>query len=182
MLIPKVKMLVNKIDLFEYYCDIADLSDTKQAEYITQLRNQDNELANQLEALIKTNNDLTQAFTDSVLDLTDGHQFARVGDTLTNYQLTQSLGSGGMGQVFKAQRNDGKIDQTVAIKCLHPLFEQYQSGKLLLQEAQALANLSHPNIASIYDIAETDSGNTFIVMEYIEGDTLDVYLQKIRYQ
>ncbi|MGL1957401.1 MAG: serine/threonine protein kinase [Colwellia sp.] len=171
-------MLANKIDLFEYYCDIADLSEMKQVEYIAQLRCKDIEIANQLEALIKTNSELTQAFTDSVLDLTDGNQFAQVGDTLTNYQLIQSLGYGGMGQVFKAQRNDGKIEQTVAIKCLHPLFEQYQSGKLLIQEAQALANLSHPNIASIYDIAETDSGNTYIVMEYIEGETLDVYLHK----
>lgn len=171
-------MVNNKIDLFEHYCNIFELSVIKKNNYIDELRGADVDLANQLGALIISNSDLTQVFTDSVLDLTNERNVVCVGDTLKNYQLTQSLGCGGMGQVFKAERNDGKIDQTVAIKLLHPLFQQYQSGKLLLQEAQALANLSHPNIASIYDISETDNGNTFIVMEYIEGVTLDVYLQQ----
>jgi len=168
---------INK-DLFEHYCDIADLSPTKQTDYLQQLQQTDSELTEQLAALLQTNNDLTQVFTESVLNLTDGDNFAQIGDTLSHYQLTESLGHGGMGQVFKAQRNDGKIDQTVAIKCLHPLFQEFQSGKLLLQEAQALANLSHPNIAAVYDVAEASNGNLFFVMEYIEGVTLDVYLQK----
>lgn len=165
-------------DLFEHYCDISDLSPIKQTAYLQQLQQTDSKLANQLTSLLQINNELTQVFTESVLNLTDGHNFAQVGDILSHYQLTESLGYGGMGQVFKAQRNDGKIDQTVAIKCLHPLFQEYQSGKLLLQEAQALANLSHPNIAAVYDVAESDNGNLFFVMEYIEGVTLDVYLQK----
>jgi len=170
-------MVHNKIDLFEHFCNIAELSTLKQTHYIDQLRLSDAPLAQQLAALIINNTDLTQVFTDSILELTDGNDLACVGDEIAHYQLIQSLGQGGMGQVFKAQRNDGKIDQTVAIKFLHPLFQQYQSGRLLQQEAQALANLNHPNIASIYDISETDNDNTFIVMEYIEGVTLDVYLR-----
>lgn len=171
-------MVNSKNDLFEHFCNITELPVIKQKEYIGVLRRTEAELANQLSTLITSNSDLTQVFSDSILKLTDEQNLACVGDKLANYQLTQTLGHGGMGQVFKAERCDGKIDQTVAIKFLHPLFQQYQSGKILLQEAQALANLSHPNIASIYDISETDNGDTFIVMEYIEGVTLDVYLQK----
>jgi serine/threonine protein kinase len=165
-------------DLFEHYCEITELPVTEQKQYINGLKEHEFELANKLDALVNNNSDLTQVFTDSILDLTDENQLASVGDRLTNYKLTQTLGKGGMGQVFKAERCDGKIEQTVAIKFLHPLFYQYQSGKLLLQEAQALAQLNHPNIASIYDIAETDNGNAYIIMEYVEGVTLDVYLQQ----
>ncbi|MDP2559630.1 serine/threonine-protein kinase [Psychrobium sp. 1_MG-2023] len=171
-------MLHNKTDLFEHYCNIAELSAIKQHNYITALKKSEPELASKLSALLVNDSDLTQVFNQSILALTDSESVVNVGDNIANYQLTQSLGQGGMGQVFKAERNDGKIEQTVAIKFLHPLFQQYQSGQLLLQEAQALASLSHPNIASILDISETHDGNTFIVMEYIEGVTLDVYLQK----
>jgi serine/threonine protein kinase len=165
-------------DLFEHYCEINELSVTEQKQYINGLKEHEFELANKLDVLVNNNSDLTQIFTDSLLDFTDENQLASVGDRLTNYKLTQTLGKGGMGQVFKAERCDGKIEQTVAIKFLHPLFYQYQSGKLLLQEAQALAKLNHPNIASIYDIAETDNGNAYIIMEHIEGVTIDVYLQQ----
>jgi serine/threonine protein kinase len=165
-------------DLFGHYCEITELSVTEQKQYINGLKEHEFELANKLDALVNSNSDLTQVFTDSILDFTDENQLASIGDRLTNYQLTQTLGKGGMGQVFKAERCDGKIEQTVAIKFLHPLFYQYQSGKLLLQEAQALAQLNHPNIATIYDIAETNEGNAYIIMEYIEGLTLDVYLQQ----
>lgn len=165
-------------NLFDHYCEIIELSITQQKQYINALKNHQPELANKLGALVNSNSDLTQVFTDSILDFTDENQLASVGDRLANYQLIQTLGKGGMGQVFKAERCDGKIEQTVAIKFLHPLFYQYQSGKLLLQEAQALAQLNHPNIAAIYDVAETDNGNAYIIMEYIEGVTLDVYLQQ----
>jgi serine/threonine protein kinase len=165
-------------NLFEHYCEITELSVTEQKKYINALKEHQVEIAKKLDALVNSNSDLTQVFTDSILDFTDENQLASVGDKLINYQLIQTLGKGGMGQVFKAERCDGKIEQNVAIKFLHPLFYQYQSGKLLLQEAQALAQLNHPNIASIYDIAETDNGNAYIIMEYIEGVTLDVYLQQ----
>jgi len=168
----------SKKDLFDHYCIVAELSETEQDTYINTLRKSESELANQLNLLIKKQSNLTQNLTDSIASFTDGSHGVSVGDRLKNYQLTQLLGHGGMGQVFKAERSDGKIDQTVAIKFLHPLFEQYQSGKLLQQEAQALANLNHPHIASIFDICETENGSTFIVMEYVKGVTLDVYLQQ----
>jgi serine/threonine protein kinase len=171
-------MAYSNKDLFEHFCDINELSVTEQKNHINTLKTHQAELANKLDVLVNNNCDLTQVFTDSILNFTDENKLVSIGDRLKNYQLSQALGNGGMGQVFKAERCDGKIAQTVAIKFLHPLFYQYQSGKLLLQEAQALAKLNHPNIASIYDIAETENGNAYIIMEYVEGVTLDVYLQQ----
>jgi len=165
-------------DLFEHFCDLNELSETEQKNHLNKLKAHQPELANKLNALINNNSDLTQVFTDSIINFTDENNLVSIGDKLKNYQLSQALGNGGMGQVFKAERCDGKMAQTVAIKFLHPLFYQYQSGKLLLQEAQALAKLNHPNIASIYDISETENGNAYIIMEYVEGVTLDVYLQQ----
>jgi serine/threonine protein kinase len=171
-------MAYSNKDLFEHFCDLNELSIIQQKSHLNAIKVHQPELANKLVVLIDNNCDLTQVFTDSILNFTDENKLASIGDRLKNYQLTQSLGNGGMGQVFKAERCDGKIAQTVAIKFLHPLFYQYQSGKLLLQEAQALAKLNHPNIASIYDISETENGNAYIIMEYVEGVTLDVYLQQ----
>jgi len=165
-------------DLFEHYCVLDKLSKTEQKIYINTLIKSEPELIDQLKFFIKNTKKTSRKIEGSLVNCTSGSNEISVGDRFRHYKLTQLLGNGGMGQVFKAERSDGKIDQIVAIKFLHPLFDKYQSGKLLHQEAQILANLNHPNIASIYDICETGNGRTFIVMEYITGVTLDVYLQQ----
>lgn len=87
-----------------------------------------------------------------------------------NYQLIEKLGSGGMGQIYKAQ--DMRLNRFVAIKVLPP----DQSGdperqRRFYQEAQAASALNHPNIVTIHNII--DEGDTlYIVMEYIAGKTL----------
>src|SRR5262249_28354746 len=92
------------------------------------------------------------------------------GTRLGAFEVVATLGAGGMGEVFRAQ--DTKLNRQVAIKVLP---EAYASDPDRVarfhREAQAVAALNHPNIAAIYDLAE--SGDTkFLVLELIEGDTL----------
>jgi serine/threonine protein kinase len=86
------------------------------------------------------------------------------------YQIIQKIGEGGMGVVYKAQ--DTKLDRPVALKFLpSEMTRDPASNKRFIQEAKAAAVLSHPNITVVHEIGE-DKGQTFIAMEFIEGDTL----------
>ncbi|MGH9928335.1 MAG: protein kinase domain-containing protein [Pyrinomonadaceae bacterium] len=92
------------------------------------------------------------------------------GDRLGHYQLLAPLGAGGMGQVYLAR--DERLGRKVAIKVLPPeLLADEQARKRLRREAQAIAALDHPNICTVYEVGE-ENGQAFIVMQYIEGETL----------
>src|SRR2546425_941242 len=93
-----------------------------------------------------------------------------IAESIAHYRIIKKLGAGGMGEVYLAL--DTKLDRKVAIKVLPPdsLVEE-NLKKRLLREAKAAAKLDHPNICAVYDINEADS-LTFIVMQYIEGETL----------
>ena len=93
-----------------------------------------------------------------------------IGKTILHYEILEKLGEGGMGVVYKAQ--DTKLDRTVAIKFLpRQIASSAQERQRFTIEAKAAAALNHTNIATIYAIEEVDD-ETFIVMEYIEGQEL----------
>ena len=100
------------------------------------------------------------------------------GSRLGRYILLDDLGEGGMGQVFIAF--DTELERKIAIKLLHPQTESIlaeQNYKRLYREAKAMARLSHPNVVSIYDVGQTDDGQPFLAMEYIQGETLKQWIR-----
>jgi len=94
------------------------------------------------------------------------------------YRLVRSLGRGGMGEVFLAERADDQFRQQVAIKLVRRgLLSKHVQGRLR-QERQILATLDHPNIARLYDGGTLDDGTPYIVMEYIDGEPIDIYCDR----
>ena len=97
-----------------------------------------------------------------------------IGTTLNDrYRLDEEVGRGGMGAVYRA--HDSTLDRDVAIKMVSGLDLDTQGQARLLQEAQAIAKLNHPNIVSVYDAGQVDGGESsapYIVMEFVSGKTL----------
>ena len=99
-----------------------------------------------------------------------------IAESIAHYRIIKKLGAGGMGEVYLAL--DTKLDRKVAIKILQPdLLAEENLRKRLLREAQATAKLDHPNICAVHDVNEADS-LTFIVMQYIEGETLAEQMER----
>ena len=91
-----------------------------------------------------------------------------LGTRVGPYEVLEKLGSGGMGEVFLC--HDSRLHRKVALKCLTG-DEPADAQAGILREARAVARLTHPHIASVYDVLEHD-GRSFIVMEYVEGESL----------
>ena len=96
-----------------------------------------------------------------------------VGTTIAGkYQILTQLGKGGMSTVYKA-RNTG-TQRMVAVKIMHAhLLSDQNSARRFHQEAKAASRLTHPNAISIYDVGTTDSGQPYLIMEYLRGVSLD---------
>ena len=101
-----------------------------------------------------------------------------VGDRVGRYLVLSALGAGGMGVVFAAY--DPQLDRKIALKLLRAgiTYNTKDARTRLRREAQAIAQLSHPNVVNVYDVGTTDDGDLYIAMEFVEGDTLTSWLKK----
>ncbi|MGB5173252.1 MAG: protein kinase [Thermoanaerobaculia bacterium] len=98
------------------------------------------------------------------------------GSKLGPYEIVEPLGAGGMGEVYRAR--DTRLEREVAIKVLpEHLSENPELRQRLEREARVVSSLQHPNICTLHDIG-SENGVDFIVMEYLEGDTLAARLEK----
>jgi eukaryotic-like serine/threonine-protein kinase len=108
----------------------------------------------------------------------DAHISLATGQQVGRFVVLSRIGSGGMGVVFAAY--DPKLDRKVALKLLHSPEDPEISGNdaqmRLLREAQAIAQLSHPNVISVYDVG-TYKSEVYIAMEFVEGSTLTGWMR-----
>src|SRR2546422_10921791 len=92
------------------------------------------------------------------------------------YEILSSVGAGGMGEVYRAK--DTRLDRTVAIKVVSEgLAKNPQARERFEREARAVSSLNHPHICTLHDIGHQD-GIDYLVMEYLEGETMARRLTK----
>ena len=99
-----------------------------------------------------------------------------LGTKLGPYEIVSPLGAGGMGEVYRA--HDPRLGRSVAIKVLPSHLSSDPDLKLRFErEARAISKFSHPHICTLYDVGSQE-GTDYLVMEYVEGETLEQRLAK----
>jgi eukaryotic-like serine/threonine-protein kinase len=158
-----------------------DLDPTQRTQYLDQACGSDLALRKELERLLVAEQNAGPEFLSEpviseelILDLPQ-HTEAWIGRRLGSYQIAEEIGSGGMGEVYRAVRADDEYRKEVAIK----LVRSGQDSNFVLNrfknERQILASLDHPNIARLLDGGTTEEGVPYFVMELIEGQRIDEY-------
>ncbi|MEX1181817.1 MAG: serine/threonine-protein kinase [Gemmatimonadota bacterium] len=102
----------------------------------------------------------------------------REGSVVGHYRVLRELGRGGMGSVYLAERADDAFRQTVALKVVQPAFLTDETRRRFHAERQILADLAHPGIARLLDGGSTDDGVPFVVMEYVDGSTIERFCEE----
>src|SRR5438876_2225350 len=97
------------------------------------------------------------------------------GTKLGPYEIQAPLGAGGMGEVYRAR--DTRLDRTVAVKILPEHLSSSEAKQRFEREARVISSLNHPHICVLHDVGSQD-GTSYLVMEYVQGETLEARLQK----
>src|SRR6266536_3074813 len=161
--------------LSPYLDQVLTLSGDAQVAWMEALRARDSGLASQLEALLEEHRAATQeGFPQKGPTLSPAsHQLA--GEALGAYKLISSIGQGGMGVVWLAERSDGRFERRVAIKVLNVAVVGRGGEERFKREGAILGRLSHPHIAKLLDAGVSITGHPYLVLEHVEGKPIDQY-------
>ena len=145
----------------------------------------DKRLRNDVEALLKSDevaeNFIEEPPAQLAAEVFGGAEIpSAIGRTIGHYKLIERIGSGGMGDVYLADRADQQFEMQVAIKLIKRGMDTESVLRRFQHERQILASLEHPNIARLLDGGTTEDGLPYFVMEYIKGERIDRYADKHR--
>ena len=151
------------------------LDGRRRSEYLDRACSGLASLRREVESLLKAYESRSHFMEDPAFDaglrfLHRGDSKSLLGETIGPYKVLETLGKGGMGEVYLAE--DTRLSRKVALKFLSPeLVGDSWAKRQLIKEAQAAAMLDHPNICAVYGFEEIH-GHSFIVMQFVEGETL----------
>jgi serine/threonine protein kinase len=164
----------------QLYNTAVELEPSRRGEFLEKACRGDATLLKEVERLLTQEKEAKDVLGTPVLevvarmlarDQNDEPQPNYVGRSLLHYRITSKIGEGGMGVVVKA--HDTHLDRAVAIKILPAAaMVDPERKRRFIQEAKAASALNHPNVIDVHDI-NSDAGLDFIVMEYVDGKTLD---------
>ncbi|MBC7983128.1 MAG: serine/threonine protein kinase, partial [Candidatus Obscuribacterales bacterium] len=126
-----------------------------------------------------TRGPLTGAIGAAVDATTTDRRQELVGTVIGPYRLSSVLGHGGAGTVYLGERVDRQYSAQVAIKVVEGAALHSEIGRRFRAERQILANLNHANIARLIDAGETPQGYPYLVMEYVHGEAIDQYCDRM---
>lgn len=158
-----------------------EVDEDARAAWVQQACGDDLELRAELESLLAPAEMTLGAVKGAVAEAAGAMFEAEAGEPgrIGAYRIVRTLGQGGMGTVYLAERDDDQYKRLVAIKVLRSALSRSPAFQVLFRsERQILADLDHPNIARMLDGGITDRGAPYLVMEYIDGIALDIYCQQ----
>jgi serine/threonine-protein kinase len=161
--------------LSPYLDQALTMTEEQRAEWLRSIGNQDRALASRLGALLDEHRKLNQeGFLEKgrvALPATSG----LVGQMLGPYTLISQIGDGGMGTVWLAERSDGRFERRVAVKFIHIALMGREGEARFKREGNILGKLAHPHIAELVDAGVTTGGQPYLILEYVEGESIDRY-------
>jgi serine/threonine protein kinase/tetratricopeptide (TPR) repeat protein len=133
-----------------------------------------------IETLVRANAEtgMGAPFPDAVD--TGPHEAIAPGIELGPYRVEGPLGSGGMGEVWLARRNDGLFEAPVALKLLHPMLGATAMRDRFIREGRILGQLSHPKIARLLDAGSLPGNRLYLAIEYVQGERIDRWCDRRR--
>ncbi|MEM1090913.1 MAG: tetratricopeptide repeat protein [Pseudomonadota bacterium] len=163
--------------LFDQLCD---LSGTEQQAALDELTDS-TEVRRRVESMLAAEHDnaIKASLAEQTPSLVDHlSRMSSPGRRVGPYTIGALIGRGGMGEIYAAERSDGAYQQRVAIKLV--ALKSPEQAVRFERERQLLASLEHPNIARLLDGGVDPEGIPFLVMEYIDGQTIDGYCDQQR--
>jgi eukaryotic-like serine/threonine-protein kinase len=161
--------------LFESAIQVAP---DRQKEWLRESSQGDIDLCKIVEKLLDANHLAgdEESLPQFALTIDNEPEFPKLeGKRIDNYQIIREIGRGGMGIVYLAHRADDLFSKQVAIKALRPERRDPELDKRFRRECDIIARLEHPNIARLLDAGTTEEGLPYSVMEYVEGQPINVY-------
>jgi Tol biopolymer transport system component/serine/threonine protein kinase len=150
-----------------------ECSETQRAQFLDEACGADEDVRREVESLLGYASEAQRVMEEDKVDAPGSRRDADVfpeGRELGSYKVLSLLGAGGMGKVYLAK--DTRLGRTVAVKVLaSDKVANAEQKRRFMQEARAASALNHPNIVTLYDISN-DGGIDFLVMEYVEGQSL----------
>jgi serine/threonine protein kinase len=164
-----------------------ELGATERSALLERVDSDDHTLHERLLALIRADraaDDAAFLADNAMMDVAAAHAPDRESDAsgqrIGAWILERSLGTGGMGQVWLARRDDGQHQGMAAIKMLRVAIADTRANERFAQEGRILARLSHPHIAMLLDAGFGADGQRYLVLEYVDGDRIDLWCEKRR--
>src|SRR6202166_4624941 len=162
--------------LFE---QMLDTGDGERAARLGLACGDDLDLRSSVESLLKSDarseDPLLNAIGAAAESLLEDHQDRLIGTRIGPYRVVSILGHGGMSTVYRGERDDSQYQQSVAIKVLQHATLHPRLRSRLHSERHILATLDHPAIARLIDSGDLEDGTPYLVMEHVQGESIDAY-------
>ena len=123
---------------------------------------------------------MAQVLAEDLREVEARNSTRMIGARISQYRIVDKLGSGGMGDVYRAIRADDQFEKQVAIKLVRRGLDTESVEARFRRERQILAGFDHENIARLLDGGTTDEGHPYFVMELVEGMPIDEYCDENR--
>jgi serine/threonine protein kinase len=151
------------------------MTDDERAAWLSSLGEKDPALALQLRELLDEHRVLAQKGFLENGRFTLPNPSGLVGQTLGPYTLISQIGQGGMGTVWLAERNDGRFERKAAVKFISLALAGRATEERFKREGSILGRLTHPHIAELLDAGISAEGQPYLILEYVDGSTIDRY-------